>query len=408
MKKKISRYLYFILLLLAILPYNYSALFLNKGGIIITIITYIIRIILVLYVLFYMKKLELSSSEKKVFKIISIYFFFIFALNVVSSIVNSSISYKEILIRTFSMMYMYGFYIYIIYNYKNFDSFQRVLKNVCVFLLIISIFLYYFFPEIGRMYEGFNSYVLLGVASNRNSFFELITPAIISILYLNGENKLRLIDFIPICVIVFSIIMTKSATSIISIFLLLILTVMNRIVKDKRKLLKLCIFVLLILWLGYFIIITTNKNIGDFSLLFANKSTTLSGRTFIWQKALYFIKEKPIIGYGYDNTIIGDNNNYLFQLDNSFPNDTHNSLLFMMLSSGVIGTVGLLFIIGKTLARGITVVSYDKDMVFLMYFIIVDLVRGLTESCFHYPHLIFFLYMIIINIKYYEIIKEKK
>ena len=83
--KKNKNNIYLILLLFAILPYNYSALLLNNFTTVINAFVYIIRIFLLVYVVLYVKNLKLSSSEKKAFIMISIYFIFIFLLNIVSS-----------------------------------------------------------------------------------------------------------------------------------------------------------------------------------------------------------------------------------------------------------------------------------------------------------------------------------
>ena len=148
--------------------------------------------------------------------------------------------------------------------------------------------------------------------------------------------------------------------------------------------------------------------INKFSALFDHKSSTLSGRTIIWEKSIYFIKQNPILGYGYDNTLIGDTNNYTLQYDNVFPNDTHNSIIFMLLSSGIVGTIALIYLIFITLKKSFLVVKYDNKYYYITAFIVANLFRGLTESCFHYPHALFFLYMIVINIRYNELMAEKR
>lgn len=405
MRKKLLNNVYLILLLIFILPYNYSKLLFQSESGFITIITYAIRIFLVFYVIYYMKNLKLKEEEITVFKWLTLYFVFIFFLNIISTIIFRQSSYNDLILRMFSMVYMYGFYVYMIYNYHHFDVFNSKLKNICFFLLILSVILYFYYPSIGQLYEGYNSYAFLGVAGNRNSYFELMFPAIVSILFIRN-NKLKFFDIIFIFLILATTIATKSVTSFFGIIVFFTVILLGRFFKKKSSLLKICHVGIYIIWIVFFAFMIHGKFINDFSSLFINKSSTLSGRTIIWEKSLYFIKQNPVLGYGYDNNLIGDTTNYSMQSENVFPNDTHNSIIFMLLSSGVLGTVVLIYIIIKSLNRSLLVVEHDKKYFYISAYIISFLIRGLTESCFHYPHLIFVLYLIIINIRYKELTKE--
>ena len=402
MRKKLFNNVYLVLLLAFILPYNYSKLLFQSESNFITIVTYAIRIFLVLYVIYYMKNLKLKEEEKPVFKGLTIYFIFIFFLNIISTIIFKHSSYSDLILRMFSMIYMYGFYVYMIYNYHHFDIFNSKLKNICFFLLILSIIMYFYYPSIGQLYEGYNSYVFLGVAGNRNSYFELMFPAIVAILFIK-KNKLKILDLLFIFLILITTFATKSITSIFGIIIFFIVLFLGKVFKKKSTLIKVCHIAIYVVWIVFFAFMIHGKFINDFSSMFINKSSTLSGRTIIWEKSLYFIKQNPIFGYGYDNNLIGDTTNYSMQAENVFPNDTHNSIIFMLLSSGIIGTIVLIYIIIKSLNRSILVVEHDERYFYISAYIISILIRGLTESCFHYPHLIFVLYLIIINIRYNEI-----
>lgn len=402
-KKKI----YLLLLLFAILPYNYFSIFLNSYSGIVNAFIYIVRLILLFYVVYYIKNIELNKSEKKELKNITVYFIFIFMLNIVSSLLT--IDYTKIsnlMVRCFSMLYMYCFYVYMIYNYKYFDEFNVVLKKVLSFLLIFSLFLYTFYPSIGRFYEGYNVYPLVGVAANRNSYYELMMPLIVSIFLLNKHKKINIFNKVLILLVILTVIMTKSVTSIISLFVFFLIIILSN--SKTFNLIKIARFSIVLILLIDVMFIALNVDLGRISSSFANKSTTMSGRTIIWQKAMYYFKKNPLLGYGYDNNIIGRTDNYIFQGNNRFPNDTHNSILFLLLSSGIIGTVYLIFMIMQSLKFGEIVYKHDKRYVYIFAYIFSMLIRGLTESCYHYPHTIFFLYMIYTYIKYYEIKKEKE
>ena len=302
------------------------------------------------------------------------------------------------------MLYMYGFYIYMIYNYKNFCVFNTVLKKVLMLLMFFSIFLYYYYPSIGRFYEGYNVYTLVGIAANRNSYYGLIVPLIVSIFMLQDGKKMSFVDKALIFFVIITVFMTKSITSIISLLVFFIIILLCK--SPKANVFRYVRYFLIIIWVLDLIFIGFNVDLGKISSSFANKSTTMSGRTIIWQKTMHFFKESPLIGYGYDNNIIGSVDNYYLQGNNKFPNDPHNSILFVLLASGILGVSALLLIVLKVLKLGEFVCKQDNKYIYMFAYIASLLVRGLTESCIHYPHMIFFVYMIYTYIRYYDIKKE--
>ena len=232
-------------------------------------------------------------------------------------------------------------------------------------------------------------------------------PAIVSIMFLKG-NKLKKIDILMIVTIIVTTVLTNSITSIIALITILLFLVLGKSDIKKTSVLKLSYIIVSIVWIIFFAMAMNNYYLSDISNMFSHKSSTLSGRTIIWEKAFYYIEKNPIIGYGYDNNIIGDKTNYMFQGNYEFPNDTHNSIIFMLLSSGIIGTVVLLYIIYSTLKKSLIVVRFDERYYYLCIFLVSNIVRGLTESCFHYPHIMFFVYIIMINIKYFELNEQSK
>lgn len=392
---------FFIFLLLSILPYNYSSLLLGKYQLVANILVYAIRLVLFIYVLYYMKHDSYDKNKSKMLKFVLLYFSFVFILNIFSTLTNNSFSIKELIIRCFSIIYMLTVYMYIIYNSKNKKEVIKDIKITCVILLILSIILYVYMPTIGKYYEGYGIYRFQGVAENRNSYIELMLPYIVSLLFLNDKGKLKIIDIVLLSMIIITIYMTRSATGIVTLVVYFALVLINKIIKKEVGIIKISIFICAIIWGYYFISTILGNEFLNSSIQFLNKTNTLTGRTYIWQKALHFIKSNPLIGYGYDNTIIGDSSNYLIGL--KFPNDTHNSLLFMLLSSGIIGTIPLLAIIISFFKKSIKVVNNDKRYFYIVIYVISMVIRGLTESCWHYSHAVLFIFIILVYLKYSEL-----
>lgn len=398
--------IYLVLLLLSILPYNTNILFLNKYTSFVNYIIYLIRFILIIYVLMYIKNNKLSTNEFKTLKTISWYFALVFLINIFSSTINSDIDLFIIFQRSFSIIYIYAFYLYFIFNFKNLTKFLKIFMVVTLFLLIFSFVLYIFFPNIGMIYEGWNSYAFLGVANNRNNIYELFFPLIVilNFLYPNVKNKYIIISILAIVAIVLS----KSVTSIISTIIYFIIVFSCKIFKNNYKIIKIALIIIFIIWLLFFITLFCNINISAISLSFENKSSTFSGRTLIWNKALHFIKENPLIGYGYDNEIIGNSKNYSLLFNQVFPNDTHNSILYLLLTSGITGLFIYTYLLVNAITRGLKSIKIDSRYTFLFAYLISNLIRGITESCLHYTHLFIFLTIIIMLNGFCDKKKEEK
>jgi O-antigen ligase len=101
---------------------------------------------------------------------------------------------------------------------------------------------------------------------------------------------------------------------------------------------------------------------------FLGKSLTFSGRTYIWERAIYWIKKSWLYGYGYERAS-------LHQLKTIFPY-CHNILLEHMYQGGIILIICLLLIqvcFGKYLMAYATN-YYAKVItisVFILYFMMM-------------------------------------
>ena len=79
-----------------------------------------------------------------------------------------------------------------------------------------------------------------------------------------------------------------------------------------------------------------------------SKGVTLNSRTYIWDHALYLIKERPFFGHG---TFTDEQLYEQYVLYGT--SHAHNLLLELLLCAGVVGTVGyLVFLLGFASSKG--------------------------------------------------------
>ena len=360
-----------------------------------SIITNVVKLLLIVYALLYTKKKKPSEGESRLNKKITIYFMVSIVANLIVSALGDNFNLYVAFTRTLSLLFVYFFIIYLSYNINNINNYFRIFMNVSIVLLVASILVYFFMPEIGKSYEGNGIYVFKGLALNRNSVYELIMPIIPLTLFFADNGRKKLYSILLICVVSIVIFFTKSATSILSLSVYLVILFLDKFIKNKKRLIIGLVLTLTAIWGFTLLAIPLNKDIGFITNIFDNKSETLSGRTDIWKKAANYIKDRPLFGYGYDNQIIGDNGYNYNGVNKDFPNDTHNSILFLLLSTGLVGTAIYLYLLFISLKTSISIVSVYSKYKYLIYYIIVFMFRGLTESCWHYSHLFFFSLVMI-------------
>ena len=333
----------------------------------------------------------------------SIYFAFTLTINILATLINSQdMAFFDLIRRSTSILFIYFTIIVIIYNLVNKDYIIRGLKDATLLLVIISCVLYIFAPDVGKYYAGLGEYTFLGIANNRNGYIEFALALILCLLY-QKDHKMNMVNVGLIILTLYTIILTKSTTSIIMVFFSLSILVVERILKNNFNY-TIIIKIIFGVWIIYMCAASFNLEFTNIGLLF-NKSVTLTGRTYIWNQSIIEIKKHLIIGYGYGNEVLRNISNPLYYKYFSL-NDTHNAILYLLMSSGIIGTLATIVYIIFMIKNA--KVNYSTNNKYLYIYILASLIRGLTESCLHYSHVLFYIILILLTEDDIENIKSQK
>src|SRR5699024_5531406 len=127
------------------------------------------------------------------------------------------------------------------------------------------------------------------------------------------------------------------------------------------------------------------------------KDLALSNRTLLWDRAFIYIKESPIIGYGY----LGGGK-YL-QVTSTRSMDSHNTILQFLLQHGILG-IGILFILLFIFFRNISKNKKNKINLFILYSFFVASIMMISEVY----SFTFILIIIILGIFSPYIVKEQE
>lgn len=122
---------------------------------------------------------------------------------------------------------------------------------------------------------------------------------------------------------------------------------------------------------------------SDFIVNTLHKGLTLGGRTKIWERCLIYIKEQPLIGFGYETRSV--------TLSKIIFNHAHNIMLEILYRGGIIGMV--LFII-LMIVMGQKVKKYEANAIVMILGLCISLFIFLSSvefAFYRYPYIILFV-----------------
>jgi O-antigen ligase len=325
------------------------------------------------------------------------YFAGLMLLNALASMISS----EDALLgtRLMSIMCLWAYYTYGLYTFKDAYSLIRTINITLLILIVISMALYYVDYEHATYIENATTRYFKGVAANRNSYAEITLFYVASNFYLWGQNKKRSWFYIlTTALAVYTTYLTHGATSNVTMLLMILMaayyTIFKKTIEFRTFLIAyVAIFISLIIMQS-----TENPLLAGIFQIF-EKDSSMTGRTDIWKTSLRLIAEYPIFGRGYDTQVLWQNG--------IGENDPHNSILYMLLTQGLCGTIIFFVLFYNTLTKAKALLRYNPLFSYMYIFIITWMIRGLTESVFSYTHFVFWIAIIIIEMLFLENNKER-
>ena len=183
------------------------------------------------------------------------------------------------------------------------ENFLKTIYYMHIILIILNLFtvLNYAPKEFDHwQYGTMNDKMLFGMY---NGFIQWMLPAqvlgyIIRNKYEN-KNNFFLVGYILLCLIIlFTLFYVGSATSIVTFLILdIFLPAFNN--KKAQKIFNLTTAISAnVLLFIYIVILRADNRLTEFIVKIFGKNITFSGRTYIWDETIKWIKKSPIIGNG--------------------------------------------------------------------------------------------------------------
>lgn len=162
-------------------------------------------------------------------------------------------------------------------------------------LLIINLFTIIIFPNGLYKTELFDNNYFLGYD---NQAINVVIP----VLFLSflkrqsSENKSNVELYFNIFIILITELLVQSLGSIIVISIIIILLLLDKV--GFKYLYNFDILLMIVGIENYFVVSGGISRFNDFIINRLHKTVTLSGRTYIWDWYISFVRTKPIFGYG--------------------------------------------------------------------------------------------------------------
>jgi exopolysaccharide production protein ExoQ len=274
-------------------------------------------------------------------------------------------------------LYMASFYSY--------EQFTRIVGWSFLISSFLSLMVIILFPSQGIMLDP---YGWKGIYSHKNSLGMISLCGVIifpSLLSNKTKNIQWIVGFILSCI---TLIGSKSTTSIIvSAFAIFIWYILFAYINKLKPIYFFLIFSLMIIIVfGIWLYLTNNI---EFVFNIFGKDSTFTGRTYIWDAVLQFIRQSPWLGYGYGAVWTGQDygiGSDIASAINYYAVGAHNGYLELLLEIGIIGTTLVFLALMTTLYKLLNNLRYSNREIYCQIWPVVFLISlffyNSTEAIF--------------------------
>lgn len=328
----------------------------------------------------YCKKLTNASF----FTVAILYAFFILISSYANKNLTPGIAY--------TLFCWLGILLYVNSQRENISVIINVFDKIFIMITFLTYVLSIFMPELIWSVSYDDTVTISGLYGGKNALqFYVIPAAAISIINHKCYKKGTKLGFLIIQLLyAFQLFYSGSGTArlIVLAFYILYLTGLYKRINT--------FWITLINAVMFFGIVVNRLHEKLFYNLIVdrmNRDLTLTYRTNIWDIVLYYIKKKPILGYG-SGTELVHNTLVLPSWYEGYINEAHNGFLEILLGVGAVGLILFLIIMGMTLIK----LDLNKKLVqakVIKLFILVYSFIGMSESAFAIGKSLFWIIVFI-------------
>jgi exopolysaccharide production protein ExoQ len=227
------------------------------------------------------------------------------------------------------------------------DEFMKLLALICGLAALCSLFLAVVSPS-----EAFTGGDFRGIFSHKNVVGEATAMGALASLHgLRASRQQKWRNRLILVLVTIVCFWSKSMTSLSTIFVFCSAYTVAAMIRKGglARILGIMGGFIAVLFLTLVVIFP------DWVLEITGKDPTLTGRTEIWNYVIYFIYQKPLLGWGY-NAFWFMGNPAAIEIDDAMHYvvpQAHNGLLEILLHVGMIGAVFFLFLLVRNIMLGL-------------------------------------------------------
>lgn len=215
----------------------------------------------------------------------------------------------------------------------------KILKIIFLIIIFINTITIILFPN--GLYET-NLYTNNWFLQYDNLHIFIFMPAmLISIISDKLEyNKISISTLFLLLMITFSVYYCFSANTVVAYTLFLIYIIFYKYINKIKVFNSVTYFIVYIVTFLFFSLLQLQNSISTFIVNILNKNLTFSGRTALWNTIIYYIKKKPILGYGIETNKI-----FTAKMGSIFFTHAHNTIFDILYKGGMVSLCIFMYLI---------------------------------------------------------------
>jgi len=275
------------------------------------------------------------------------------------------------------LLYMTGFFgIYIAMRFS-LEEQLSLMVWFSVVTLVISLIMVYFYPDQGGLHTtGPHEGVWRGGFSHKNQYGTLLALSALPLIMLWMKwGRWRFVAGIPL---LWAILNSDSATALASTVGIIALLPLMRVLKLRHKILTGVLLALLPFVLMVSMLLMFNS---DSVLQALGRSTTLTGRTTLWDASMDLIAQRPLGGWGLRGSFSPDSP--IHDQITWGAQFAHNHWIDTMLETGIIGLILYVMALAIAVWQGVMYASRKGTLVALfpiVFLIQLHMILFATQS----------------------------
>jgi O-antigen/teichoic acid export membrane protein/O-antigen ligase len=281
----------------------------------------------------------------------------------------------------FALTTFFAYYLAIRHDLRDivrYSSWATLFGALVNYLFIIGL------PQYSKVQDPLlpGTYEITGVLTQKNSLGAISAlAAVMMFMHARNDRRHRLFWYSAATLNIGLLVISKSKTALVVFLILAMMSFGSKVLRARRQ----AFGAVVVATVGSLALATylLTTNLGNFAALLG-KDATLTGRTPLWRSVIVEIGKRPFFGAGWQAFWRGwFSPAHDVWLKNAWlPPSAHNGVLALMTDLGLLGTIPALYLLVRSLPRGVRFARWRLDAVGILPLALTMfiLLQGVSED----------------------------